>query len=65
MKKQNFKSLKLNKKSISNLHVGTLTGGRITWVNAECKTETCDHPVTEPVTVIKTCNYNSCVVCDM
>ena len=39
MKKQNFKNLKLNKKSISNLKVETISGGRFTWIN---NTECCD-----------------------
>ncbi len=65
MKKQNIKSLKLNKKSISNFSSTTIIGGRITWVNAECATETCPRSVNcEPVTIQKTCNYYSCVVCD-
>ncbi len=37
MKKQNLKSLKLNKKSISSLEVTTISGGKFTWiVNTEC-----------------------------
>lgn len=64
MKKKHLKSLKLNKKQISNFNGSTVIGGRITWINAECETETCPPPVTEPITVKKTCNYNSCVVCD-
>ncbi|WP_046759105.1 hypothetical protein [Kordia jejudonensis] len=66
MKKQNLTSLTLNKKSISNLQIGEVKGGLKTWVNTECRTETCPPSERcEPVTIRPTCNYNSCVVCDM
>ena len=66
MKKQHLKSLKLNKKSISNFNSSTLKGGRKTWINAECASVvTCPQSIKcEPVTIQETCNYNSCVVCD-
>ncbi|WP_420573974.1 hypothetical protein [Kordia sp.] len=41
MKKQNLKSLKLNKASISNFDTDSISGGNITWVNAECRTIAC------------------------
>ena len=64
MKKQHLKSLKLNKKSISNFNANTLKGGIITWLNAECRTETCPRSLNcEPATQ-NTCAYKSCVVCD-
>ena len=62
MKKQNLKSLTLNKKSISNLHIGEIKGGIKTWLNAECATNTCEPSLKcEPAS--RTCYY-SCVVCD-
>jgi hypothetical protein len=66
MKKQHLKSLKLNKKSISNFNMISVKGGIKTWRNAECRTEvTCPRSLKcEPATVQETCNYNSCVVCD-
>jgi hypothetical protein len=36
MKKQNLTSLKLNKKSISTFQIHSISGGKITWANAEC-----------------------------
>lgn len=65
MKKQNIKSLKLNKKFISNFSSTTIIGGRITWVNVECATQDCPRSLKCVIaTIQKTCQYYSCVVCD-
>ncbi|WP_046743722.1 hypothetical protein [Kordia zhangzhouensis] len=56
MKKQNFKSLKLNKKSISNFEITGISGG-ITGHHWTCNPSHVDSKCC-PATVVHTCNYS-------